>query len=58
MCIDLSSANVAVAEKGLDRANIGAVHKEIGGETMAKSMWGNMFSNAGGAGIFLNDAFD
>lgn len=35
MGVDLGSGDVGVAEHGLDGAEIGAVHEEIGGEAMA-----------------------
>ncbi len=36
-----------MAEKGLDRAKIGAVHEKVGSKRMTKSVGGNMFGNAG-----------
>lgn len=58
MCVDLSSRDVGVAEERLDRAKIGAVHEEIGGKRVPQSVWADMLSNAGHAGVFFDDAFD
>ena len=56
--VNLGGRDVGVAEHGLDRAEIGAVHEEVGGEAVAESVGGDMFRNAGFAGVFLDDAFD
>lgn len=47
-----------MAEQGLDGAKIGSVHEEIGGEGMAQCMRADVFSDAGHAGVFFDDAFD
>lgn len=56
--IDLGSGDVGVAEHGLDGAEIGAIHKEVGGKTMAESVRGDMLGDAGKLGISLDDALD
>ena len=58
VCIDLGGRNIGVAEHGLDGAKIGAVHEEVSSKGMSKSVRGNMFSDAGKASVFLDDALD
>ena len=58
MRINLGGGNIGMAEHGLNRANIGAVHEEIGGEGMAKSMRGDMFGDAGLFSVFFDNALD
>lgn len=58
MGVNLSGANVGVAEHGLDRADVGTVHEEIGGEAVAESMRGDMFGDAGRAGVFFDNTFN
>ena len=45
--INLGGRNVGMAKHSLDRAKIGAVHKEIGSEGMAKSVGRDVLGNAG-----------
>ena len=56
--IDLSCGDVGVSEEGLDRAEVGAVHEEVGGERVAEGMRGNMFSDSGGASVFFDNTLD
>lgn len=56
--VDLSGADIGVAKHGLDRANVGAVHEEIGSEAMTESVRGNVFSDASSTGVFFDDTFD
>ncbi len=56
--VDLGGGDVGVAEHGLDGAEIGAIHKEVGGKTMAESVRGDMLGDAGKLGISLDDALD
>ncbi len=58
VCIDLSGADVAVAKEGLDGTDVCAVHEQIGSEAVPEGVRGNMFSNAGGAGVFFDDTLD
>ena len=44
--VDLSGRDVSMTEHGLDRTQIGAIHKKIGSEGMTKSVRCNMLSNA------------
>ena len=56
--VDLGGGNVGVTEEGLDRAQVGAVHKEVGGKTVTQSMWSDMFGDAGVASVSLDDALN
>lgn len=56
--VDLSSGNVGMAEEGLDGTKIGAVHDEIGGKRMTKSVGGDMFGDAGNAGVFFDETLN
>ena len=58
MGVNLSGAEVGMAEEVLDGAEIGTVHEEIGGERMAEGMGSDMLGNAGEAGVFFNHALD
>ncbi len=44
--VDLGRADVGVAEHGLDTAEVGAVHEEVGGERVAKGVWSDVFGDA------------
>lgn len=56
--VDLGGGDVGVTEHGLDRANVGAVHEEVGGETVTEGVRGDVFCDAGFFGVELDDAFD
>lgn len=56
--VDLGGGDVSVSEHGLDGAKVGAVHEKVGGERMAEGVGGDVFSNAGEAGVFFDDAGD
>lgn len=56
--VDLGGGDVGVAEDGLDGAEVGAVHEEVGGEGVAEGVGGDVFGDAGLFGVFLDDAFD
>ena len=58
MGVNLSSTDVTVAEERLDRAKVGAIHKEVSGERMAESVWSNMLSNTSKTGIFFDNALN
>ena len=58
MGVNLSSGYVGVAEEGLDRAEVGAVHKEVSCERMTKGVRGDVFSDSRSAGVFFYDALD
>lgn len=56
--VDLGGADIGVTKHCLDRANIGAIHEQIGGKTVTQSMWGNMFGDPGHLCVFLDHALD
>ena len=56
--VDLGGGNVGVTEERLDRAQVGAVHKEVGSKTVTQSMWSDMFGDAGVASVSLDDALN
>ena len=45
--VNLSGADVGMAEKGLDGADVSAVHEEIGGEGMAEGVRSDVLGDAG-----------
>lgn len=56
--IYLRSTDVGVAEHCLYRANIGAVHEKVCGETMAHGVWADVFSDASETSVFCDHALD
>lgn len=56
--VDLGGGDVGVAEHGLDGADVGAVHEEVGGEAVAEGVGGDVFGDASEFGVFLDDALD
>lgn len=56
--VDLSGGDVGVAEKALDGAEVSAIHNEVGSKGVTKGVGGDVFGDAGDAGIFLNDALN
>ena len=58
MGVDLGSGDIGVSKHGLNGADVGAIHQEIGGEAMSQSVRGNMFGDTGKFGIFLDDTLD
>lgn len=46
MSVHLCRADVAVAQHGLHRPQVGAIHKKVGCITMAHRVWTNMFCDA------------
>lgn len=47
-----------MAEEGLDGADVGPVHEEVGGEGMTESVWGDMFGDICKTGIFFDNPGD
>ena len=58
MGVDLSSSKARMAEHGLNRADVGTVHKKVSCERMTESMRSNVFSNTGEFSVFFDDALD
>lgn len=49
--IDLGGGNICVAQKRLDRTQVGAVYKKVGGKTMAQLMGVYLFWNPRGTSV-------
>ncbi len=58
MGVDLGGADVGVAEHGLNGAEVGAVHEEVGGEAVTEGVGGDVFRDAGLLCVGLDDTFD
>ena len=57
--VDLGRGDRRVAEHGLDRADIGAVAEQIGGERVPERMGRDLFAdNARFDGVFMDDSLD
>lgn len=56
--VDLCSADIRVAEEGLDGADVCAVNEEVGSEGMSEGVRGNMFSNTGDFCVFFDNTLD
>jgi len=56
--VNLSRADISVAEKGLDGADVGTVHQKISSEAMAERVRCDMLGDASFSGVALDDAFD
>ena len=56
--VDLGGGNVGVAEHGLNGAEIGAVHEEVGGEGVTEGVRGDVLGDAGGAGATFDNALN
>ena len=53
--VDLGGADVGVTEECLDRAQVGAITKQVGGEAVADHVGSDSFRDAGFDGIFLHN---
>ena len=56
--VDLGGGDVGMAEHGLDGAEVGAVHEEVGSKRVAQGVRADVLGDAGKAGVFFDDAFD
>ena len=56
--IDLGGRNIGVAEQGLNRTKVCAIHEKVRSEGMPERVWTDMLGDAGHASIFFDDAFD
>ena len=56
--IDLGSGDIAMPQHRLDRAQVSAVHQQIGGKGMAQSVRGDMLGDAGCLSIFTDNSLD
>ena len=58
MGVDLSSADIAVAEQGLNGTKVCAVHEEVCSERVPKGVGSDVFSDPGKTSIFFDNALD
>lgn len=56
--INLGGSNIAMAKQRLDGSQISTVHQQVGGKTVAHSMWADMFRNAGQSCVLANHALN
>lgn len=56
--IDLSSGDARVAEHGLDRTDVGAVHQKIRGKRVPESVRSDLLGDAGADGVFFYHSLD
>lgn len=56
--VDLGGGDVGVTKHRLNGADVGAVHKQVGGERMAQGMGADVFGDTGKTSIFFDDAGD
>ena len=56
--VNLGGGNIGVAEHSLNGTEVCAVHKKVGGETVAEGVGGDVFGDAGKASVFLDNAFN
>ena len=56
--INLSGSNVGVTEHHLNRADIGAIGKQVSGKTVADDVRSDFFGDAGLDGILFYNSFD
>ena len=58
MGVDLGGGDIAVPQHRLNRAQVGTIHQQIGGERVAQSVRGDVLSDAGCLSIFTDDSLD
>ena len=56
--VNLRGGDGGVTEEGLDGAQVGAVGKQIGGETMADDMRRHFFGDTGLDGVVFNNSLN
>ena len=56
--IDLGGGDIAVPQHRLNRAQVGAIHQQVGGERVAQSVRSDMLGDAGCLSIFTDDSLD
>ena len=56
--VDLGGTDVGMAEHGLDGAKVGAIHKQISSETVAKRVRRDVLSDTGEASVFFDDTLN
>ena len=58
MGIDLGGGDIAVPQHRLNRAQVGAIHQQVGGERVAQGVGSDMLRDAGCLSIFTDDSLD
>ena len=58
MGVNLSGRNIGMSQEGLDGADVGAVHEKVSRERVTESVRSNVFYDAGGARVFVDDALN
>ena len=58
MSVDLGSGDIAVPQHRLNRAQVSAIHQQVGGERVAQSVGSDMLSDACRLSIFTDDSLD
>ena len=56
--VDLGSGDIAMPQHRLDRAQVGAIHQQVGGERVAQSVGSDVLRDAGCLSIFTDDSLD
>lgn len=58
MGVDLGGGDIAMPQHRLDRAQVGSIHQQIGGERVAQSVGSDMLRDAGCLSIFTDNSLD
>ena len=58
MSVDLGGGDIAMPQHRLNRAQISAIHQQVGGERVAQGVGSDMLSDAGCLSIFADDSLD
>ncbi len=56
--VDLGGGDIAVPQHRLDRAQVGAIHQQVGSERVAQSVGSDMLGDASCLSIFTDDSLD
>ena len=56
--VDLGGGDIAVPQHRLNRAQVGAIHQQVGSKRVAQSVRGDMLGDAGRLSIFADDSLD
>ena len=58
MCINLRGGNIAMAQKFLNRSEVGSIHKQVGSKLVADLVWSDFFSDSGFSFVKINQSLD
>ena len=56
--VDLGGGDIAMPQHRLNRAQVGAIHQQIGSKRVAQSVGSDMLRDAGCLSIFTDDSLD